>query len=538
MPYGGTIFSTVNADLVQTDVDGIVQGLTGPAGMTLSDVQDRLNLGLFDIGMMPYLQMLQMDLGFYLYNTNWMSEPWLQTVDRSINDGFHYHLYDQNTWQPWFQTVHNDLYSQMNMMPWLEMIRYDLQSYLYNWNWMNEPWLQTVDRSINDGFYYNLYDQNRWQPWFQTIHNDLYNQMSMMPWLETIRYDNEYYFHNINGPWGNEPWLKTVDRSITDGLHYHLYDQNTWQPWFQTVHNDLYSQMNMMPWLEMIRYDLQSYLYNWNWMNEPWLQTVDRSINDGFYYNLYDQNRWQPWFQTIHNDLYNQMSMMPWLETIRYDNEYYFHNINGPWGNEPWLKTVDRSITDGLHYHLYDQNALQPWLQTIHNDLYGQWNMMPWLEMIRYDLQSYLYNWNWMNEPWLQTVDRSINDGFYYHLYNQNSGQPWMQTIHNDLYSQMSLMPWMEMTNYDLRYYLYNQWSNQPWLESLTYAVDGGFYNMLYDQNAWQPWMQTINNNLNSYLYDWMNGRPLLESVRDELSAVRAVLEDVHDAAQHALRTV
>ena len=62
MPYGGTIFSTVNADLVQTDVDGIVQGLTGPAGMTLSDVQDRLNLGLFDPGMMPYLQMLQMDL--------------------------------------------------------------------------------------------------------------------------------------------------------------------------------------------------------------------------------------------------------------------------------------------------------------------------------------------------------------------------------------------------------------------------------------------------------------------------------------------
>ena len=278
MPYGGTIFSTVNADLVQTDVDGIVQGLTGPAGMTLSDVQDRLNLGLFDPGMMPYLQMLQMDLGYYLYNSMWGWEPWLQTVDRSINDGFRYHLYDQNAWQPWMQTIHNDLYSQMNMMPWLEMIRYDIQSYLYNWNWMNEPWLQTVDRSINDGFYYHLYDQTNWHPW--------------------------------------------------------------------------------------------------------------------------------------------------------------------------------------------------------------------------------------------------------------------LQTIHNDLYSQMSLMPWMEMTNYDLLYYLYNQWNNQPWLESLTYAVDGNFYSMLYDQNAWQPWMQTINNNLNSYLYDWMNGRPLLESVRDELSAVRAVLEDVHDTAQHALRTV
>jgi len=53
-----------------------------------------------------------------------------------------------------------------------------------------------------------------------------------------------------------------------------------------------------------------------------------------------------------------------------------------------------------------------------------------------------------------------------------------------------------------------------------------------------QPWLQTINNNLDYYLYDWMNGRPLLESVRDDLSAVRTVLEDVHDAAQHALRTV
>jgi len=408
MPYGGTIFSTVNADLVQTDVDGIVQGLTGPAGMTLSEVQDRLNLGLFDPGMMPYLQMLQMDLGYYLYNSMWGWEPWLQTVDRSINDGFRYHLYDQNAWQPWMQTIHNDLYSQMSMMPWLETIRYDLQSYLYNWNWMNEPWLQTVDRSINDGFY------------------------------------------------------------------YHLYDQTNWHPWLQTIHNDLFSQMNMVP----------------------------------------------------------------WLETIRYDNQYYFHNINGGWGDEPWLKTVDRSINEGLYNHLYDQNALQPWFQTVHNDLYSQWNMMPWLEMIRYDLQSYLYNWNWMNEPWLQTVDRSINDGFYYQLYDQNSGQPWFQTIHNDLYSQMSLMPWMEMTNYDLRYYLFNQWNSQPWMETLTYAVDGNFYSMLYDQNAWQPWMQTINNNLNSYLYDWMNGRPLLESVRDELSAVRAVLEDVHDAAQHALRTV
>lgn len=72
----------------------------------------------------------------------------------------------------------------------------------------------------------------------------------------------------------------------------------------------------------------------------------------------------------------------------------------------------------------------------------------------------------------------------------------------------------------------------------MTYAIYDGFYYHMYDQNTWQPWLQTISYGLDNYLYDWMNGRPLLESVRDELSAVRAVLEDVHDAAQHALRTV
>jgi len=79
MPYGGTIFSTVNADLVQTDVDSIVQGLTGPGGMTFTDVQDRLNLGLFYFGMMPWMEMIRYYLDYYLYNSMWGWEPWLQT---------------------------------------------------------------------------------------------------------------------------------------------------------------------------------------------------------------------------------------------------------------------------------------------------------------------------------------------------------------------------------------------------------------------------------------------------------------------------
>ena len=97
-------------------------------------------------------------------------------------------------------------------------------------------------------------------------------------------------------------------------------------------------------------------------------------------------------------------------------------------------------------------------------------------------------------------MDRSINDGFYYHLYNQ--------------------------------------WNYQPWLETLNYAVNDGFYYHLYDQNSYQPWFQTIHYDFESYLYDWGNYRPWLETLRDELSAIRAVLEDVYDSSQNALRTV
>jgi len=42
MGYGGTTYSTVSVDIVQTDVDAIIQGLTGYAGRTFSDVDDRL----------------------------------------------------------------------------------------------------------------------------------------------------------------------------------------------------------------------------------------------------------------------------------------------------------------------------------------------------------------------------------------------------------------------------------------------------------------------------------------------------------------
>lgn len=149
-------------------------------------------------------------------------------------------------------------------------------------------------------------------------------------------------------------------------------------------------------------------------------------------------------------------------------------------GPEGYARTL-ADIYDRLDYGLFD---------------YGY----PFFQELRGDLDYYLYNSNYGWEPWLATLDRSINDGFYYHLYNQ--------------------------------------WGGQPWLETLNNTIDSGLYYNLYDQNSYQPWFQTIHYDFESYLYDWGNYRPWLETLRDEVSALRAVLEDVYDAAQHALRTV
>ena len=69
MPYGGNIFGTVAADLVQTDTDAIVQGLAGsPGGRTLAELHERIGGGLFDAGGDPLLERLIGALDLYLYN--------------------------------------------------------------------------------------------------------------------------------------------------------------------------------------------------------------------------------------------------------------------------------------------------------------------------------------------------------------------------------------------------------------------------------------------------------------------------------------
>jgi hypothetical protein len=97
---------TLTADIIDLDV----QAITGapPYARTLADLNDRLEYGLFDYGY-PFFQELRWDLEYYLYNNWYGYEPWLATVDRSINDGFYYQLYNQWNYEPWMQTLHYDL---------------------------------------------------------------------------------------------------------------------------------------------------------------------------------------------------------------------------------------------------------------------------------------------------------------------------------------------------------------------------------------------------------------------------------------------
>ena len=127
MPYGGTILASVNADLVQADVDGIVQGVIGSGGKTLSDVQERLsylgdclsgvtesvlvdlldglNLGLFDEDLSPTLQSLREELNDALIDPSWC-QPWLGTLNETIWRELNRLFYHSGGDQPWFETIH------------------------------------------------------------------------------------------------------------------------------------------------------------------------------------------------------------------------------------------------------------------------------------------------------------------------------------------------------------------------------------------------------------------------------------------------
>lgn len=90
----------------------------------------------------------------------------------------------------------------------------------------------------------------------------------------------------------------------------------------------------------------------------------------------------------------------------------------------------------------------------------------------------------------------------------------------NDMYAQ-------------IEYGLFDSYS-YPFLDSLYYEID----NMLYDYNGYQPYLQSVADSLEYHLYDWGNSRPWLETISADIAAIRSAIEDVHDAAQHAFRTV
>jgi len=133
---------------------------------------------------------------------------------------------------------------------------------------------------------------------------------------------------------------------------------------------------------------------------------------------------------------------------------------------------------DATLYQLY---------QALYDLLYGGYSMMPaaeLLEGIRSDLDNGLYNY-YGYEPWLQSVDRSISDGFYYNLYNNWAYEPWLQTVDSTLsyllYDPYSYRSAAELLGYiesDLGSYLYNGMGGRPWLETidddLSYSLYGG----------------------------------------------------------------
>lgn len=101
---------------------------------------------------------------------------------------------------------------------------------------------------------------------------DLYDRLDYglfdygYPFFQELRGDLDYYLYNS---W--EPWLATVDRSITDNL----YDPYNGQPWMRTILNDL-----------------ESYLYDWG-NQRSWLETLrdDLSAIRGILEDVYDSSQ-------------------------------------------------------------------------------------------------------------------------------------------------------------------------------------------------------------------------------------------------------
>ena len=200
MPYGGNIHATVSADLVQTDVDAIVQGLGGSPGRTLADLHSplagvlecllgnqsgaltgiggQLGDGLFDEWGSPLLQVLGENLHGYLFSPA-SAMPWMEMLNLNLD----YYLNDSmGGYQPWLQTIHNTmgylfesyLYDVMAGSPWLGTINNTVSSGLMNYT--GEPFLGLITSNL--AFYLN--DSVNSRPWMETLSTQLASLLAIL----------------------------------------------------------------------------------------------------------------------------------------------------------------------------------------------------------------------------------------------------------------------------------------------------------------------------------------------------------------------
>ena len=200
MPYGGNIHATVGADLVQADVDAIVQGVAGSPGKTLADLHaplagvlecllgnqagaltgigGQLGDGLFDEWGSPLLQVLGENLHGYLFSPA-SAMPWMEMLNLNLD----YYLNDSmGGYQPWLQTIHNTmgylfesyLYDVMAGSPWLGTINNTVSSGLMNYT--GEPFLGLITSNL--AFYLN--DSVNSRPWMETLSTQLASLLAIL----------------------------------------------------------------------------------------------------------------------------------------------------------------------------------------------------------------------------------------------------------------------------------------------------------------------------------------------------------------------
>ena len=124
---------------------------------------------------------------------------------------------------------------------------------------------------------------------------------------------------------------------------------------------------------------------------------------------------------------------------------------------------------------------------TVEHNLDGGY---PWLERISADLSNGL-----IDAQGGTTHLAEIRSALDQYLYDDDSGWPFFETIHNDL-------------------------------------------NFLLAGGNGEPLLQGMRYDLDYYLMDNTNIRPWMETLSGQLASLLTILNDVHDAAQHALKTV